>query len=334
MTDAKTLHASATLIDGLNICAWDREIFEEYQKGGVTAVSCTTAVWENFADCMTNIGQWLRWYEEFDDLIMPVHSTADILKAKELGKTGIILSWQNTSPLEDRLDYVRIFKALGVGIMQLTYNTQNYAGSGYQEAKDSGLSGWGEELLDEMAAAGVVCDLSHVGDRTSEDVIAYSKKPVAFTHVLPRALLDRPRNKSDELMQGVAETGGVVGLSLFAPGMKNGNDSTLADYVEAIDHVVDLVGEDHVTIGTDFSLGHPRPGPFLEWCNLDKGTARKLTEFGSKPVKKPKGIERIHEFPNLTAALLEAGYSETRIRKIYGENWLRVLRQVWEGETA
>ncbi len=334
MSVANAVHDEAILIDGLNICAWDRRIFEEYRQGGVTAVSCTTAVWENFRASMDNVGQWLRWYDDFADLIMPVHTAADILRAKELGKTGIILSWQNTSPLEDRLDYVRLFKALGVGIMQLTYNTQNYAGSGYQEAKDSGLTGWGDELLDEMAAAGVVCDLSHVGDRTSADVIARTKRPVAFTHVLPRALFDRPRNKPDDLMQGVAGTGGVVGLSLFAPGMKNGNDSTLADYVEAIDHVVDLVGEDHVAIGTDFSLGHPRPGPFLEWCNLDKGRARKLTDFGSKPVKKPAGLERIRDFPNLTRALLQAGYSKERILKIYGGNWMRVLRQVWGGEPA
>ena len=85
-------------------------------------------------------------------------------------------------------------------------------------------------------------------------------------------------------------------------------------------------------IGTDFSLGHPRPGPFLEWCNLDKGRARKLTEFGSRPVKKPAGIERIRDFPNLTEALLGAGYSRKRILKIYGGNWMRVLSAVWEGE--
>ena len=332
MTEAQALHQEAILIDGLNICNWNREIFEEYREGGVTAVSCTTAVWENFRDGMIEVAKWLQWYEEHGDLIMPVHSRADILKAKEQDKTGIILSWQNTSPLEDRLDYVRLFKKLGVGIMQLTYNTQNYAGSGYQEPNDSGLSGWGRELIDTMGEAGVVCDLSHVGDKTSADVIAYSKKPVAFTHVLPRALLDRARNKPDDLLKGAAETGGVVGFSLFAPGMKNGNESTIDDVVEAIDYLVDLIGEDHVTVGTDFSIGHPRPGPFLLWCNKDKGTARKLTEFGSKPVKKPKGIERMCEFPNLTEALLKHGYPKERILKIYGGNWMRVLGQVWEGE--
>ena len=217
MSDVRALHDEAILIDGLNICAWDRSIFEEYREGGVTAVSCTAAVWENFRAGMDNIGQWLRWYDAFAELIMPVHSTADILAAKAQGKTGIILSWQNTSPLEDRLDYVRLFKALGVGIMQLTYNTQNYAGSGYQERKDSGLSGWGEELIDEMTAACVVCDLSHVGDRTCADVIAYTRRPVAFTHVLPRGLLDRPRNKPDELMQGRSRDGRASSASHCLP---------------------------------------------------------------------------------------------------------------------
>ncbi|MBP0573265.1 membrane dipeptidase, partial [Mycobacterium tuberculosis] len=182
------LHDRAILIDGLNICAWDRGIFEEYRRGGVTAVSCTAAVWENFRDGMMNVSQWLSWYDEHADIIMPVHTVADIHAAKRLGKTGIILNWQNTSCLEDRLEFVRVFKALGVGVMQLTYNTQTLAGAGYLEANDSGLTGWGRELVDEMAAAGVVCDLSHVGDKTSADVIAYSKTPVAFTHVLPRGL--------------------------------------------------------------------------------------------------------------------------------------------------
>ncbi|WP_319413094.1 membrane dipeptidase [uncultured Cohaesibacter sp.] len=332
MTEAQALHEEAILIDGLNICNWDREIFEEYRKGGVTAVSCTAAVWENFRDGMLEVSKWLNWYEEHSDIIMPVHSTADILEAKKQNKTGIILNWQNTSPLEDRLQFVPLFKKLGVGVMQLTYNTQNYAGSGYLESNDSGLSDWGKELIDAMGEWGVLCDLSHVGDKTSADVVAYSKKPVAFTHVLPRGLLDKPRNKSDELMQAVAGTGGIVGFSLFAPGMKNGNDSTIDDVVEAICYMVDLLGEDHVTVGTDFSLKHPRPGPFLEWCNMDKGDARWLTQFGSKPVNKPKGIERIKEFPNLTEALLKVGFSHERIKKIYGENWLRVLRQVWEGE--
>lgn len=329
MADAADLHSRAILIDGLNICAWDRGIFEEYRRGGVTAVSCTAAVWENFRDGMMNVSQWLRWYDEHADLIMPVHSVADIHTAKRVGKTGIILNWQNTSCLEDRLEFVRVYKALGVGVMQLTYNTQTLAGAGYLEANDSGLTGWGRELVDEMAAAGVVCDLSHVGDKTSADVIAYSKKPVAYTHVLPRGLKDTKRNKSDELMKAVADKGGLVGVSLFAPGMKNGNDSTVKDYIEAIDYITALVGEDHVAIGTDFSLGHPRPGPFLEWCNKDKGTARKLTEFGSAPVKKPKGIERIEDFPNLTRELVEAGYSQERILKLYGGNWLRLLGAVW-----
>ncbi len=116
-----------------------------------------------------------------------MRTLADIHAAKSEQRTGIILGWQNTSPLEDNLEYVEIFKDLGVGVMQLTYNTQNYSGAGYLETRDSGLTGFGYEVLAEMNRVGVLCDLSHVGDRTSADVIAASQAPVCISHVLPRA---------------------------------------------------------------------------------------------------------------------------------------------------
>jgi membrane dipeptidase len=138
------------------------------------------------------------------------------------------------------------------------------------------------------------------------------------------------RNKPDELFVACAEKGGIIGISLFAPGLAAGNDATVEDYLDAMAYVIDLVGEDHVGIGTDFSLDRPRPGPWLLWANKDKGTARTLTEFGSVKISKPKGIERITQMPNLTARMLSRGWSEELVLKLLGRNWLRVLEAAWK----
>lgn len=329
MSDATELHEGAIVVDGLQTCAWSRTIFEQMRAGGLTAVNCASLLWENFHDGIDYVAHWQHLLRDNADLILPVRQLADIHRAKAENRTGIIIGWQNTSPLEDRLDYVEIFKQLGVGVMQLTYNTQNYSGAGYLEAVDSGLTGFGREVLGEMNRVGVLCDLAHVGYKTTADVIATSKSPVAISHVLPRALKDVKRNKPDELLKGCAERGGIVGVSLFAPGLAAGNDATVEDYLDAMAYVIELVGEDHVGIGTDFSTDRPRPGPWLLWANRDKGTARTLTEFGSVKISKPKGIENQTEMPNLTAAMLKRGWSEALVLKLLGQNWLRVLGAAW-----
>jgi membrane dipeptidase len=325
------MHPSAIVIDGLHTCNWSREIFEELHAGGYTAVNAANILWENFAGGMNEVAAWNRRFTENADLIRPVRTVADIQSAKHQGRTGIIMGWQNISPIEDRLEYLQIFKTLGVGIMQLTYNTQNYAGAGYLEENDSGLTGFGREVVAEMARVGVLCDLSHVGDKTTADTIAFSSQPVCMSHVLPRALRDVKRNKPDELMQACAAKGGLVGTSFFSPGLAAGNNATLHDVLDAMEYVINLVGEDHVGIGTDYSQGHARPGPWLLYANRDKGTARTLTEFGSAKINKPAGVERVHKLPNLTNAMLARGWSDNTVRKLLGENWLRLLTTVWGG---
>jgi membrane dipeptidase len=326
---AQKLHEDAIIVDGLQTCQWSRSIFEEMRAGGLTAVNVSSLLWENFREGIGYVSEWKRFLRENDDILRPVRTVADIHAAKAENKTGIIIGWQNTSPLEDKLDYVEIFKDLGVGIMQLTYNTQNYSGAGYLEEVDSGLTGFGKEVLAEMNRVGVLCDLSHVGDKTTADVIAQSKSPVCISHILPRALKDVKRNKPDELFVACAQKGGLIGVSLFAPGLAAGNDATVEDYLDAMAYIIDLVGEDHVGIGTDFSLDRPRPGPWLLWANKDKGTARTLTEFGSVKISKPKGIQRMTELPNLTTRMLARGWSEDLVLKLLGRNWLRVLGKAW-----
>lgn len=329
MARAAALHARAVVFDGLSTCNWSRTIFEEMRAGGITAVNAASVLWEDLRGGLDNIIAWKRMFEEHADLIRPVKTLADIAAAKSEGRTAISIGWQNTSPLEDRLHDVEIFKDLGVNIMQLTYNTQNYSGAGYLELSDSGLTGFGRELVHEMNRVGVLCDLSHVGERTAAEAIAWSRQPCCISHILPRALHDVPRNKTDALLKQCAEGGGMIGISLFAPGLAAGNDATVEDVLDAMAHVIALVGPAHVGLGLDFSLDHPRPGPYQFYASRDKGHARNLTEFATAKISKPRGIARIHEVPHLTAAMLRRGWDEETVLDLLGRNWLRLLARVW-----
>jgi len=281
-------------------------------------------VWEDFRDSMRNVARWKRWFAEHADLITQVRTTEDIERAKREGRVGIILGWQNLSGIEDQLGYLQLFKELGVGVMQVAYNTQNLVGYGCYES-DRGLSDFGREVIAEMNRLGILCDLSHVGPKTSEDVILASRQPVAYTHCLPARLKQHPRNKTDEQLRFIADHGGFVGVTMFPPFLRRGKDATVDDYVEAIDYVINLVGEDCVGIGTDFTQGYDKG--FFDWITHDKGRHRRLTNFGR--IINPEGIRTIGEFPNLTAAMEKAGWKESRIRKVMGGNWVNTFREVW-----
>ncbi len=320
-----TLHEDLIVIDGLIVSNWSAEVFQDMRKGGLTAANCTCCVWEGFSETMNNIACWNGWFREHDDLIVKARTAADIRKAKEDGRTAIILGFQNTSAFEDRLGAVQLFKDAGVGIAQLTYNTQNLAGSGCYESRDSGISDWGRELVAEMNRVGMLIDLSHVGSRTSEETIRESSRPVAYTHCCPSALKPHPRNKGDGELRFIAEQGGMIGVTMFPAFLKRGADSTVGDYVEAMEHVISVAGEDHVAFGTDFTQGYGQD--FFDWITNDKGDARSLIKFS--PMPNPKGVETIGQLPNLTAAMERAGWSQARIGKVMGENWLRFLADAW-----
>lgn len=317
-------HDQLHVIDGLIIAKWGRDLFLDMRKGGLTAANCTVSVWEDFQHTVDNIVEVNALIRENSDLVRPVTAVDDIRAAKEEGRTGIILGFQNAHSFEDQLGYVEIFKKLGVGIVQLCYNTQNLVGTGCYE-RDGGLSGFGREVIAEMNRVGILCDLSHVGSVTAEEIILESSKPVAYSHCLPYGLKAHPRNKTDEELRFIADHGGFVGVTMFTPFLAKGVNATVGDYVEAIEYIMNIVGEDAVGIGTDFTQGQDQH--FFEWLTHDKGYARQLTEFGE--IINPKGIRTIGEFPNLTDALLRRGHSEERVCKIMGQNWLRLLEEVW-----
>lgn len=328
-----TSHAvpDRVLIDGLIVANWGEDVFKQMQAARVTAANCTICIWENFEETLANVSKFDRFFRDHADLIRPVADVADIHAAKREGRAGIILGWQNISGIEDKIERLELFHTLGVRVIQLAYNSQNLVGSGCYESRDSGLSDFGHEVVAEMNRLGMVVDLSHVGRQTSHDAILASTVPVVFSHVGATSLKDHPRNKTDDEMRLVAERGGLVGMTPFPWFLPGAGDATLDDFTATMEHVVDVVGEDHMAVGTDFIDGHG--DEFLEWIMRDKGYARSFTAQPLDEVVSsfamPPGIESISQWPNLPETLERRGWPARRIDKVLGENWLRVLGDIW-----
>ncbi|MFM9942138.1 MAG: dipeptidase [Hyphomicrobiaceae bacterium] len=316
----------AVRIDGLVIARFSRQVFEDMRKGGITAANCTCCVWHDFRTTMANIAQWKSWFDEHADLITQVQSAADIRRAKKEGRVGIILGWQNTSGIDDDISNLVLFRDLGVKVMQLTYNTQNLVGSGCWESRDGGLSDFGRDVVDEMNRLRILIDLSHVGPRTSDDAIRHSKVPVAYTHCCPM-LKEHPRNKTDDQLRTIAAASGFVGFASYTPFLPNGDGTTLDDCIAAMDYLINLVGEESVGIGTDWV--QDQDIGFFRYLSADKGRGRPTTRPYTKVPPMPKGLETLGDFGNFIPAMERAGWSETRIRRVLGENWLRFLGDVW-----
>ena len=146
-------------------------------------------------------------------------------------RTAIVLDFQNASAFEDQIGYVELFHAMGIRIVQMAYNTQNYVGSGCYETKDGGLSDFGRDVIAEMNRVGILYDLSHVGANTSRDVIEASTRPVCYSHCLPAGLKAHPRNKSDDELRFIVAHGSFVGVTIFPPFLPKSSAFSVDDYV-------------------------------------------------------------------------------------------------------
>ena len=313
-------------IDALVIAKFSRSVFKDMQKGQITAANCTCSVWENFAQTIDNLTTWNNHFKKNNDIIFHIKSYKDIKKAQAEGKVGIILGWQNTSAIESDLNKLQIFYDLGIRVAQLTYNTQNLVGSGCWESKDGGLSDFGKDVVLEMNRLGMVIDLSHVGPKTSLETINISKSPVTYTHCCP-AIKKHPRNKTDEQLKQIANNGGMIGFASYTPFLPKGSNSNIDDCVEAMDYLINIVGEDQVGIGTDWV--QDQDISFFEYLQRDKGTGRYVSQPYKDVPPMPKGIKRLSQFQNFVPAMERAGWSTKRIEKVLGQNWYLFFKKIW-----
>ena len=319
--------SSKISVDGLVIAKFSRSVFKDMQKGQITAANCTCSVWENFYQTIENLTKWNDHFKKNNDIIYHVKSYKDISKAHAEGKVGIILGWQNTSAIENDLKKLKIFYDLGIRVAQLTYNTQNLVGSGCWETHDGGLSDFGKDVVLEMNRLGMVIDLSHVGPKTSSDTISLSKSPVTYTHCCP-ALKKHPRNKTDYQLKEIANKGGMVGFASYTPFLPKGSNSNIDDCIEAMDYLINVVGEDQVGIGTDWV--QDQDISFFQYLQKDKGIGRYVSTPYKEVPPMPKGISKLSQFQNFVPAMERAGWSTTKIEKVLGQNWYLFFKKIWK----
>lgn len=308
------------------------EHLKYYREGGVTCVSPTIAAHDSAMETFRTISAWLELLRGRDDLLL-VQSGADIERAYQTGKLGILFHFQGTAPFEGDTDLVPAFAKLGVRVVMLTYNTASPYGDGCEEPRNGGLTRLGSKLIGCLEHNGILLDLSHTGYRTTMEAMSTSTKPVVFTHSNAYALHPSPRNIRDDQVRAAAETGGMVGVTAVPYLIKSGAPVTMDDFIDHISHFCDLVGTDHVGLGMDYYWGQQ---PFASdelayaiWKSaVEKGVWDPST-YPEPPHYYPQGLETPAQIHNLPVALERRGFDRSDITKIMGENWHRVYSEVF-----
>lgn len=321
------------------------------KAGGLTAEFFSIYVDKQYATsggsarrAMDMIDMVYRAVERHPNDLLFATSVADIQRAKREGKVAALMGIEGGHAIENSLMALRDFYRLGIRYMTLTHNnTNDWADSARDEARHNGLTEFGREVVREMNRIGMLVDVSHVSDKTMSDVLDISKAPIIASHSSARALNDQPRNIPDDLLRRIAKNGGVVMVN-FYPGFidrkyadaSKARDERLKPRLDAlteqfkndpkrlaeetkkleatdplppspplsvlidhIDHIARVAGIDHVGLGSDFD-GVP---------------------------SLPEGMKDVSELPNITYELLRRGYSEKDVRKVLGENFLRVFAE-------
>jgi membrane dipeptidase len=327
-----------------------RTNIERMKKGGLTAEFFSLYIKPWYVThggaarrTLDMIDSVYRAVERHPQELMIATTAADIRRAKAQNKIACLMGIEGGHAIENSLPTLREFHRLGVRYMTLTWNNANDWADSNRESKHNGLTDFGKEVVREMNRLGMLVDVSHVGDKTMSDVLDISKAPIIASHSSARALSNVPRNIPDDLLKRIAKNGGVVQVnfySLFVDAttvrpQSNERDERLktkqaeinekykddperlaeeSDKLEAdnplpplpisklidhIDHIVKVAGIDHVGIGADFDGANDMP----------------------------EGARDVSMLPNITYELLKRGYSEQDIRKILGENLLRVMTQ-------
>lgn len=314
----------AHLIDNLQYANWSEKIFREMRSGGVDAVHVTISYHENFRETVLNVEQWNRWFEQFPDLIFQGFTGDDVRRAKAEKRTAIFFGFQNPSPIEDDIGLVEIWHRLGARFMQLTYNNQSLLATGCYEAEDPGVTRMGREVIAEMNRVGIVVDMSHSAERSTLEAMEISSRPIAITHANPAFWKPALRNKSDAILKGLAETGGMLGFSLYPHHLNNGTDCTLADFCTMIARTAEIMGPQNIGIGTD--LCQDQPDSVVTWMRNGRWT--KTLDYGEGSAtapgfpRQPDWFQDNRDFGNIRQGLAATGLGAAEIDGIMGENWL------------
>jgi membrane dipeptidase len=302
------------------------ELRDIWAASGITAGSLQLGVGDprtllTEAAYMTAAVDGLEWMRK-------VNTADDIVQAKAQGQLAWFGNCQPITPISRDLTLLDDARDLGLRMLMLTYNEQDAVGAGGTELHDAGLSGFGLRVVQHCNDLQIVVDTAHCGPQTTMDACRASKKPVVASHTSSRSVFAHDRGKADDVLKALASTGGVIGIvtvPFFIAEPKTADLNTWANHVE---HVAELVGVEHVAIGTDW----PMPGPMWS-LNLVadfaashgfRGEEHQIDETGYTM----DGFDDYRDMVNFTRVLVARGWSDEDITAVLGSNALRVFREV------
>ncbi len=228
------------------------------------------------------------------------------MSAIKQNKIAAVIGVEGGHSIENSMDKLVQLYNMGMRYLTITWNNSTDWAISASDSRTStvGLSDFGKDVIRKMDSLGILIDISHTGIKTITDILEITQNPIVATHSGVRAIKNHSRNLYDNQIRSIANSGGVIGIVFYPPFIgdaNNDSDSDIDDVIAHIDYIVNLVGIDHVALGSDFD-----------------GTGGNLVS----------GLDDVTKFPVLTKALLDHGYTQTEVRKILGENFLRVFQQV------
>ncbi|MEM9350148.1 MAG: membrane dipeptidase [Pseudomonadota bacterium] len=314
------------VIDALQFVRPSRAVFEEMRAGGVVAAHMTVSYHEGFRATAEALSVWNREFEAHGDLILRGTNAQDIDRARETSRTAIFFGAQNPAPIGDDIGLVEVVHQMGLRFMQLSYNNQSLLCAGCYEWEDSGLTNMGHKVVAEMNRVGLVIDMSHSGDRSRREAIEASERPIAITHANPANWHNVPRNVQPDTIKALAESGGMLGFSLYPLHLSDGSDCTLEAFCTMVARTAEEVGVAALGIGSDLCQGQPASA--LAWMR-DGRWRKERTPVEAFP-DQPEFFRTNADFPGIAQGLREVGFDEGEVHAILGANWYRFFKESFE----
>ncbi|MFD9127836.1 dipeptidase [Kitasatospora sp. NPDC059571] len=315
----------------------DARALADAHASGLTAVNITLGYTMGdlppFEHTLEEIDVWDAIIRDNAADLLKVRTAADIRRAAEEQRIGIVYGFQNGVAVGDDPGRVALFADRGVRVVQLTYNQANQLGDGSMAPENRGLTPLGREVVGALNDSRLMVDLSHSGERTCLEAARISRQPVSINHTGCRALTDLPRNKTDEELRLVADRGGFVGI-YFMPFLALSGHATAADVVEHIVYAVNVCGEDHVGIGTDGTVTPVDDLDAYRQSLADHVELRRASGVGAAGERADtlpfvEDLRGVEQFRDLARLLERRGYRSERIEKILGRNFLDYADRIW-----
>jgi len=326
-----------TFID-LCMQSWPDADFANAHRHGVTAYAVTAfQPHATIEDALEGLMFWHLVARKHPNVIVTTQAE-DIRRAKAEHKAALILAAQGGDFIGNKLHRIEAFYRLGLRMMLPAYNSTNLICDGCLDRTNSGLTRFGELVVAECNRVGMLLDCTHVGQHASLEILERSRHPCIFSHSNPKAVVDNPRNITDDQIRACAARGGLIGLAPWGPLVfKRGwtQRPTVDNFMEHINYVAQLLGStDNIGIGTDMSLGtypdHEHdPWGEPEYPDVATTYGQYVTTDVRSPLRAVEGLSNYAEILNLVDRLLQHGYTDDDVHKILGHNALRVFGQVW-----